>query len=81
MPNTQTEPMNMTLPAALAAERQGAVAILRLSRRHKRNARDDQTITGIEKFFSMLPDGIGAVPLCGDGGHLSADRGSKMKRT
>ena len=37
-----------TLPASLVAEREGAVAILRLNRPQKRNALDDETILGIE---------------------------------
>ena len=53
----------MTLPASLAATRQGDIAILRLSRPEKRNALDDETIVGIETFFTALPDGIGAVLL------------------
>ena len=55
------------LPASLAAEQQGDVAILRLKRPHKRNALDDETIIGIETFFTSLPDGIGAVLLAGEG--------------
>jgi enoyl-CoA hydratase/carnithine racemase len=60
------------LPASLAAERKGAVAILRLKRAHKRNALDEETVRGIEVFFSELPDGIAAVVLAGDGEHFSA---------
>jgi len=66
------EPLDMTLPSSLAAERQGAVAILRLNRPHKRNALDDETILGIETFFTSLPDEIGAVLLAGEGEHFSA---------
>ena len=62
----------MKLPASLAAERQGAVAILRLTRPQKRNALDDETILGIETFFTRSPDGIGAVLLHGEGEHFSA---------
>ena len=62
----------MTLPASLAAERDGAVAILKLARPLKRNALDDETILGIETFFTALPDGIGAVVLHGEGEHFSA---------
>ncbi len=64
--------LDITLPASLHAERQGAVAILRLKRPHKRNALDDETIIGIETFFTALPDGIGAVLLVGEGEHFSA---------
>jgi enoyl-CoA hydratase/carnithine racemase len=60
------------LPASLRAERDGAVAILRLSRAEKRNALDDTAILGIEKFFSSLPADIGAVLLAAEGEHFSA---------
>src|ERR1700724_650765 len=51
------------LPPTLRAERQGAVAVLKLARPDKRNALDDATVLGIEAFFSSIPDGIGAVVL------------------
>jgi (methylthio)acryloyl-CoA hydratase len=60
------------LPPTLRAERRGAVAVLTLMRPEKRNALDDRTVKGIEAFFSSLPDGIGAVVLCGEGEHFSA---------
>jgi enoyl-CoA hydratase/carnithine racemase len=61
-----------SLPPSLGAERHDEVAILRLNRAHKRNALDDETIIGIEQFFTSLPDGIGAVLLAGEGEHFSA---------
>ena len=64
--------LDIKLPASLAAERQGAVAILRLARPEKRNAFNDETILGIETFFTSLPDGVGAVLLHGEGEHFSA---------
>jgi (methylthio)acryloyl-CoA hydratase len=66
------ERLAIRLPSSLIAEREEAVAILRLNRPHKRNALDDETITGIEQFFTSLPDGIGAVLLVGKGEHFSA---------
>jgi (methylthio)acryloyl-CoA hydratase len=66
------ERLAIKLPSSLVAEREGAVAILRLNRPHKRNALDDEAITGIEQFFTSLPDGIGAVLLAGEGEHFSA---------
>ena len=66
------ERLAMRLPSSLVAEREEAVAILRLNRPHKRNALDDETITGIEQFFTSLPDDIGAVLLAGEGEHFSA---------
>ena len=60
------------LPPSLHAERQGAIAILKLARPEKRNALDDATVEGIETFFSAIPDGVGAVVLAGEGDHFSA---------
>src|SRR5580704_14695275 len=61
-----------SLPPSLRAERQGAVAILKLARPEKRNALDDTTVEGIEAFFSAIPDGVGAAVLAGEGDHFSA---------
>jgi len=66
------EPLAVTVPASLIAERQGAVAILRLNRPEKRNALSDETILGIETFFTSLPDDIGAALLAGEGEHFSS---------
>jgi enoyl-CoA hydratase/carnithine racemase len=66
------DPLDITLPASLAAEQQGNVAVLRLKRPHKRNALDDETVIGIDAFFTALPDQIAAVLLTGEGEHFSA---------
>ena len=60
------------LPPTLRAERRGAVAVLTLARPEKRNALDDATVAGIEKFFSSIPNGIAAAVLASDGEHFSA---------
>src|ERR1700684_610437 len=60
------------LPPTLHAERQGAVAVLKLNRPEKRNALDDATVLGIEAFFSSIANGIGAVVLAGEGDNFSA---------
>ena len=66
------ERLAIHLPSSLIAEREGAVGILHLNRPHKRNALDDETIIGVEHFFTSLPDDIGAVLLAGAGEHFSA---------
>ena len=60
------------IPSSLTAERQGAIAILRLARPHKRNALDDDTVHGIDAFFGALPEDIGAVVIAGEGENFSA---------
>ncbi|WP_327003591.1 crotonase/enoyl-CoA hydratase family protein [Dactylosporangium sp. NBC_01737] len=60
------------LPPGLAVRRQDAVAVLTLSRPHKRNAIDDQTLLGLERFFTTPPAGVRAVVLTGSGDHFSA---------
>jgi enoyl-CoA hydratase/carnithine racemase len=60
------------LPPSLSAELQNEIATLRLIRPEKRNALDDETILGIERFFDSLPDGVKAVILAGEGEHFSA---------
>jgi enoyl-CoA hydratase/carnithine racemase len=60
------------LPPSLAAERRGAIAVVRLARPGKRNALDDPTVLGLETLFDSLPDDIRAVVLHGEGEHFSA---------
>jgi (methylthio)acryloyl-CoA hydratase len=71
MPRAQTAEF-AKLPPTLQAERRGNVAVVKLARPEKRNALDDATVRGLETFFSLLPDGIGAVVLAGEGEHFSA---------
>jgi enoyl-CoA hydratase/carnithine racemase len=60
------------LPPSLKAERDGAVAILRLNRPEKRNAFDTTMVEGVETFFSTLPDDIRAAVIAAEGEHFSA---------
>src|SRR6476620_96690 len=55
------------LPASLIAEREGAVAILRLNRPQKRNALNDEAIVGIEKNCSIptIASSLSALRFCG----------------
>ena len=71
------------LPTSVAAEMDGNVAILTLSRADKRNAIDDTMIAGIESFFDRLPDTAMAVVIRAEGDHFSAglDLSELTKRT
>ena len=60
------------LPSSLRAERQGALAVLRLARPEKRNALDDTMVRGVESFFCGLPSDVRAVVVHGEGEHFSA---------
>jgi len=60
------------LPPSLRAERHGEVAVLRLARPEKRNALDDDMVTGIGNFFSNMPENVQAVVVHGEGEHFSA---------
>ncbi len=60
------------LPESLKVESRGPVALLRLSRPHKRNAVDNVTIAGIERFFADLPSDVRAVVIHGEGEHFCA---------
>jgi enoyl-CoA hydratase/carnithine racemase len=62
----------VVLPPSLQVERNGAVAVLRLTRAAKRNALNDPTVLGMEAFFSAPPAGVSAVVLDADGDHFSA---------
>jgi enoyl-CoA hydratase/carnithine racemase len=48
------------------------IALLKLSRPHKRNAIDEAMIRGIDRFFSALPAGTRVVVVHGEGDHFSA---------
>ena len=60
------------LPASLAVELRGNIAIVTLKRPHKRNALDDTTVLGLQSFFATLPKELKAVVLNGEGQHFSA---------
>jgi enoyl-CoA hydratase/carnithine racemase len=62
----------MDLPPSLLARRYGPVAALTLNRPAKRNALDDETLLGIERFFTQLPDDVACVVLAAEGDHFSA---------
>jgi enoyl-CoA hydratase/carnithine racemase len=65
-------PESIGLPDTLRAERRGPVAVLTLARPAKRNALNDETILGIERFFTSLEPDVRAVVIAADGDHFSA---------
>jgi enoyl-CoA hydratase/carnithine racemase len=60
------------LPDSLQVERHGEVVVIRLCREAKRNALDDATVLGLERFFSTPPAWARAVVLDSAGAHFSA---------
>jgi (methylthio)acryloyl-CoA hydratase len=75
--------MALELPSSLAVEHRGAVSVLTLNRAEKRNALNDPTVAGIQKFFTNLPAGTKAVVLAANGPHFCAglDLSELMERT
>jgi (methylthio)acryloyl-CoA hydratase len=61
-----------SLPASLEHERHDDVSILRLARPHKRNALNDESVLGIERFFAELEADVRAVILDASGDNFSA---------
>ncbi len=60
------------LPTTLRAEHLETVAVLTLARPEKRNALSDETVLGIERFFTTLPPEVRVVVIAADGEHFSA---------
>jgi len=60
------------LPSSLRVELNDDVAVLRLCRAAKRNALDDDTVLGLEEFFSAPPEQARAIVLDSEGDHFSA---------
>jgi (methylthio)acryloyl-CoA hydratase len=58
------------LPKALAASRQGDIAILR--RPDKRNALNDTLVLGLKTFLDSLPADVKVILLHAEGDHFSA---------
>jgi (methylthio)acryloyl-CoA hydratase len=62
----------MELPNTLELETKGDIAILSLNRINKRNAINDELVSGLESFFRQIPEGIKAVILAAKGDNFSA---------
>ncbi|MDA8253493.1 MAG: crotonase/enoyl-CoA hydratase family protein [Rhodospirillales bacterium] len=65
-------PLAVALPPSLHFSVEDGVAVLRLSRPHKRNALDDATVAGIAACFAALPADARAVVVHGEGAHFCA---------
>lgn len=63
---------DMSLPSTITIRRDGEIALLRLSRPEKRNALDNDSVEGLRRFFSDLPEEVRAVVLHGEGDHFCA---------
>lgn len=61
-----------TIPSTIQVEAIGDILTLRISRVEKRNALNDETILGLEKLFSCMPEGIKCAVIYGEGKHFSA---------
>ncbi|MFC6706699.1 crotonase/enoyl-CoA hydratase family protein [Flexivirga alba] len=64
--------ISLNLPDTLALTWAGDVAVLTLNRPAKRNALNDETVLGIEHFFTHLPDDVRAAVLAAEGDHFCA---------
>lgn len=60
------------LPDSLHVEQDGKLLTVSLARPHKRNALNDETLFGLERIFTNIPDDVGAVVLTGQGDHFCA---------
>ncbi|HEU0102183.1 MAG TPA: crotonase/enoyl-CoA hydratase family protein [Mycobacteriales bacterium] len=74
---------DLELPGSLTADVSAEVAVLRLTRAHKRNALDDPTVLGLEQFFAHLPAHVRVVVLDAEGDHFCAglDLSALSRRT
>lgn len=62
----------LDLPETLSFAITDEVAVLTLNRPQKRNALNDETVLGIEHFFTHLPPEVRAVVLAAEGDHFCA---------
>lgn len=67
-----TQASTIDLSDTLRFTRNGEIGVLTLDRPAKRNALDDQTISGLGEFFAHPPEGISAIVLTSTGEHFCA---------
>jgi (methylthio)acryloyl-CoA hydratase len=69
-PHDAASDVQPDLPPSLRSRRQGKVAVLTLARPAKRNALNDETMLGVERFFTTLPADTGCVVVEAEGDHF-----------
>lgn len=62
--------VDVDLPPSLRATRSGKIALLTLDRVAKRNALNDETMLGMERFFTHLPADVACVVIAAEGEHF-----------
>jgi enoyl-CoA hydratase/carnithine racemase len=63
---------NVVLPDSLKVSRQESVLLVKLDRAHKRNALDPETVQGLDRLFSNVPDWARCAIIYSAGDHFSA---------
>lgn len=58
--------------SSLAVEQHAEVLLITINRAHKRNALDQDTVTGLAELLSALPEGVRCAVLAAKGEHFSA---------
>jgi (methylthio)acryloyl-CoA hydratase len=58
--------------ATVKTEVRGEILLVRLSRPHKRNALNDDTVLALENLFTTIPAGVKCAVIYGEGSHFSA---------
>src|SRR5699024_5513027 len=67
-----TQASTIDLSDTLRFTRNGEIGVLTLDRPAKRNALDDQTISGLGEFFAHPPEGLSAIVPPSTGAHFCA---------
>ena len=68
----QTSINEIALPDALKVSRQDNVLLVKIDRAHKRNALDPDTVRGLDRLFSHVPDWAQCAIIYSAGDHFSA---------
>ena len=63
---------NANAVADISVEIRDTIAVITLTRAHKRNALSDGLMSELDRGFAALPSSVGAAVLCGSGEHFCA---------